>query len=186
MQTKFLQTNSHLPVSHRCQTRLRSKLCTLLWVCRSRDNRARFSLKAGCVRPAQLVRWLDAGHACVKGLWNYQQLDLINQWESRDQRESPSFPFLFLLSFAWFSTKHDWTHWQKKCSKNSRYDYDLMSTRRKEIVETFQSEVSLLTIGGKIIIDLIEDAILDWTFGHGYGSKWNYYLLNCGNLEKTL
>ena len=46
-----------------------------------------------------------------------------------------------------------------------------MSTGRKEIVETFQSEVSLLTIGGKIIIDLIEDAILDWTFGHGYGSK---------------
>ena len=39
-----------------------------------------------------------------------------------------------------------------------------MSTRRKEIVETFQSEVSLLTIGGKIIIDLIEDAILDWTW----------------------
>ena len=114
MQTKFLQTNSHLPVSHRCQTRLRSKLCTLLWVCRSRDNRARFSLKAGCVRPAQLVRWLDAGHACVKGLWNYQQLEHINQWESRDQRESPSFPFLLLLPFAWFSTKHDWTHWRKK------------------------------------------------------------------------
>ena len=36
------------------------------------------------------------------------------------------------------------------------------------------------------IIDLIEDAILDWTFGHGSGSKWNYYLLNCGNLENTL
>ena len=60
---------------------------------------------------------------------------------------------------------------EKKCSINSRYDCDLMSTGRKEIVETFQSEVSLLTIGGKIIIDLIEDAILDWTFGHGSGSK---------------
>ena len=68
----------------------------------------------GCVRPAQLVRWLDAGHACVKGLWNYQQLEHINQWESRDQRESPSFPFLFLPPFAWFSTKRDWTHWRKK------------------------------------------------------------------------
>ena len=44
---------------------------------------------------------------------------------------------------------------KKKCSINSRYDCGLMSTGRKEIVETFQSEVSLLTIGGKII-DLIE------------------------------
>ena len=88
MQTKFLKTNFHLPVSHRCQTRLRSKLCTLLWfcLCRSRENRGRLSL-AGY--PKLCVSDLDGsskGHVCVKELWNYVQLDHISQWESGDRK----------------------------------------------------------------------------------------------------
>ena len=147
----------------------------------------------GCVRPAQLVRWLDAGHACVKGLWNYQQLEHINQWESRDQRESPSFPFRLLLPFAWFSTKHDWTHWRKKMLHKFTiwlwFDVNVQQAERKSW-RLFKVRFLYWRLEVKSrkleIIDLIEDAILDWTFGQGSGSKWNYYLLNRENLENTL
>ena len=60
--------------------------------------------------------------------------------------------FLFFFCSRWRDFQRNMTERidEKKCSIKSRYDCDLMSTGRKEIVETFQSEVSLLTIGGKI------------------------------------
>ena len=146
---KILQTNSHLPAAHQCQTRLKNKLCTLLWVCRSRDNRL-------CQSLTQLTVARKMTRCSTRVCKRTLELSTVRTHQPMRKQGSkgkPLFSVSFLLPFAWFSTKHDWRHWRKKkCSINSRYDCDLMSTGRKEIVDTFQSEVRFLywRLGGKI------------------------------------
>ena len=116
---------SHVPVAHRCQTRLKSKLCSLFWVCRRRDNRARLILSRLCQTHSSspVVRWLDSGHVCV---WNYVQLDHINQWEScMGSKGKPLFSFSLFgpLNETWLNA------WTKTAP--SWYDCDLMTTGRK-------------------------------------------------------
>ena len=100
--TKFLPTNSHLPSAHQCPTRLKNTLCTLSDIIFSQ------LFETVRIRPTGARTLRPIQDTCVltissPGLWNYQQLDHINQWERWDLGESPSFsfpPLFFLLPFV--------------------------------------------------------------------------------------
>ena len=77
--TKFLPTNSHLPSAvHQCPTRLKNTLCTLSDIIFSQ------LFETVRIRPTGARTLRPIQDTCVltissPGLWNYQQLNRINQ-----------------------------------------------------------------------------------------------------------